>query len=564
MRRDLFYVAALALAMQLGSCVNTPQFGKSPVEKVVRAMTIEEKANLLMGETEGLVQTYAIPRLGIPSVSMVSMVSTGIPVNDRLLSQTWNPELVQEMGTDVACEVLSKGYDCILLPSFSSSEMPFLSGMLTASFASGIRNAGTGTALALDAGLENTGMDIVAKEQQHWAVVVNDTIVPSEWEFEGVVVSLCSSSDEDLQPGIDILIPGMQPARDRLIMSLEKGTVSVSEVNKRIIRILAMVEKSIQKPVVQDYHANTVLYNTVESEGMVLLKNDGVLPLSPDVRKVALYGVSSYNTVMKGGTDGISIEKGLESLGYKIDPAVASQYRQYASSNSGHVQPESLARQPFRYRADAIVDDVAIITIGRDNADLNLVSSEQELLKDVCESFHAKGKKVVLVLNTLAPVRSGNWTAYPDAILLAGIPGTDAGTIITAILSGRVNPSGKLIDADTSFPFGFGLSYTSFQYSNASAVHENGKITMSVTVTNTGKALGKDIVQVYVEPSSKGRPAQHRELRTFAKTKLLQPGESQTLSFDLYDYYLPSATGELTIYFSACSDDLSCSVPVTL
>lgn len=561
MRRNFFAAVALASVMLLDSCMNTPQFGKSPIDKIVGAMTIEEKVTLLIGDPEGTFQTCAIPRLGIPSVTLVS---TGLPVNKELLEQTWSAELYQRVGGECALETLDKGYDCILIPGFWTGNA-ILSGMLSSSFASGVRSAGVGTALMLFPGMENAGMDMLVRETEHWAVLLEDTVMPAEWEFGGVVASVLSGENTRVDlSGYDMVVPGIQPLRDQLMKAINDGTLEMASVNASVTRILSMIEKRPDYQEKTEVKDNSLLRNTVESEGMVLLRNNGVLPLADNVKKIGLYGVCSYETIVSADEQSVNIEDGLEKLGYKIDPAVAGQYRQYVRANDSHVQPQSLARQAFRYRADAIQDDVAIITIGRKGEPGALVPAELELVQDVCESFHAKGKKVVVILNSDVPVMTEKWLSYPDAILLAGIPGTDAGTVVTAVLTGRVNPSGKLTADYGPFPSGFGLSYTSFQYSNAKAVHENGKLTMSVTVTNTGKRSGKEIVQVYMEPARNGKISAQGRLITFAKTGLLQPGESQTLSFVVYDYNIPSQQGDYQAHFSASSQDSRIAVPFAM
>lgn len=542
----------------LGSCRNTPQFGKSPLDKVVRAMTIEEKADLLVGAPEGICQTCAIPRLGIPSVTLVS---TGIPADEGMLLRTWNRDLAEQVGAYCAQTILDNGYDGILIPGFDSGNST-LSGMMAASSARGIQNQGAGTALLLDPGLDNAGMDILAMESEHWAAVVNDTVIPADWEFGGVVISTVSDNVIELS-GHDMLIPGTQDLRDRLVRAINDGTVDMADVNESVTRILSMIEKRPEKGAPQDRQDCSALKRAIESEGMVLLKNNGVLPLESSVRKVALYGVCSYETIVREMTDAVTIEKGLENMGCKIDPAVAAQYRQFVRTDHSHIQPESLARQAFRYRADAIVDDIALITVGRSNEGGSLTDTELVLIKDVCESFHAKGKKVVLVLNTDVSVDTDGWASYPDAILFAGIPESDAGTVVTAILTGRINPSGRLAAQYGSYPFGHGLSYTDFSYSNATCRHENGKVSMSVTVTNTGKVSGKETVQVYVGAVPDARHPMRGELRTFAKTGQLQPGESQSLSFVLYDYYLPTAQGDYEIDFSSSSNNSRSSVVIS-
>ena len=242
--------------------------------------------------------------------------------------------------------------------------------------------------------------------------------------------------------------------------------------------------------------------------------------------------------------------------------------------------------------------DVAIYTIGRNAGegrdrklenDYYLGDSEKQLIKNIADAFHAKNKKFVVVLNIGGVIDVASWRDNADAILLAWQPGLEAGNAIANVLNGKVDPSGKLattfpvdykdVPSAKNFPgkeypdqatgsgfmrqvpaevtyeegiyvgyryyntfnvspayeFGYGLSYTSFDYSNLklSSSSFNNKITAAVTIKNTGKVAGKEAVQLYISAPAKNVDKPSEELKAFAKTKLLQPGESQTLSFDI-------------------------------
>ena len=230
--------------------------------------------------------------------------------------------------------------------------------------------------------------------------------------------------------------------------------------------------------------------------------------------------------------------------------------------------------------------------IDRDiETEFNLIPEELALIKDVCNAFHAAGKPVVVILNSGSVVETASWSQYPDAILCAWQPGMEGGNSVADLLTGKVNPSGQLtmtwpiaatdhpstknfpgyLDAysedmmrsysgsvaghdytnheediyvgyryfdtfqrNVAYPFGFGLSYTTFQLSKP-VVKAKGKdaVEVSITVRNTGSVAGKEVAQVYVQ-APQGRlekPAQ--ELKAFAKTRELQPGESQTLTMTI-------------------------------
>lgn len=221
--------------------------------------------------------------------------------------------------------------------------------------------------------------------------------------------------------------------------------------------------------------------------------------------------------------------------------------------------------------------------------DFDLTDAEQALLRQVAAAFHARHKPVVVVLNVGGVVEVASWRAQADAIVLAWQPGQEGGNALADVLGGKVNPSGKLA---TTFPvaykdvpysgefpgkiltggtapanalmgqpsentyakgiyvgyryyntfkvkpayaFGYGLSYTAFTYGKLqlSAPSLAGKITASIKVTNSGPVAGKEVVQLYVHAPAGKLAKPESELKAFAKTALLPPGQSQTLTFTL-------------------------------
>lgn len=223
--------------------------------------------------------------------------------------------------------------------------------------------------------------------------------------------------------------------------------------------------------------------------------------------------------------------------------------------------------------------------VDRKVVDFELSREEREMLLAVCKAFHAAGKKVVVVLNIGGVIETASWKNLPDAILLAWQAGQEGGNSVTDVLSGKASPSGKLpmtfpnrladagssanfpmdANADTdvrnkgdkkasvknvdytnyeedvfvgyryfdsfgkqvSYPFGYGLSYTTFEYLNPSIKADNGIYTITVDVRNTGKFAGKEVVQLYVSaPDNVKMNKPDKELKAFAKTKELEPGET--------------------------------------
>lgn len=230
--------------------------------------------------------------------------------------------------------------------------------------------------------------------------------------------------------------------------------------------------------------------------------------------------------------------------------------------------------------------EAAIITIGRSagegsdrslETDYVLNDKELALIKATASAFHAQGKKLIVALNIDALVEVTSWQDLADALLITWLPGQEAGNAFANILTGKTNPSGKLpqtmalsyndIPSATAFPgtpkrspsesvynegiyvgyryfssfgkpvaypFGYGLSYTQFEMKKLKAPTKfSKKLNLSVEVTNVGEVAGKEVVQVYLSAPAKSMDKPALELKAFAKTELLNPKQSQTLSFTL-------------------------------
>ena len=281
--------------------------------------------------------------------------------------------------------------------------------------------------------------------------------------------------------------------------------------------------------------------------------------------------------------------------------------------------------------------DIALVCLGRQAGegsdrhienDFNLTEVERNLLNDVCLYFHQAGKKVVVILNMGNVIETASWKGMPDAILMAWQPGQEGGNSVVDVLTGKANPSGKLTmtfpitaadipalanypnvgipevrgwrsrgpikntdytlhqegiyvgyryfntnDVAVSYPFGFGLSYTTFSYSKPVVKAAKDGFTATITVTNIGAVAGKEAVQLYVSAPGGGLEKPANELKAFAKTRELQPGESQTLTMTVSAYDLASyneatqawetAAGRYTVKFGANVEDIRATAVYT-
>jgi beta-glucosidase len=484
------------------------------------------------------------------------------------------------------------------------------------------------------------GFQIAVKKSQPWTVMssynlVNgtytsesrdllSTLLRQEWGFKGLVMTDWFGGHNavaQLQAGNDLLMPGTTIQSQAILAAYKSGQLTPAQLDANVTRVLEMV---LQSPTFKGYKytsqpalkADAAVARQAGAESMVLLRNNTqALPLAAG-RKLALFGNTSYNLIAGGTGSGdvnraytISVAQGLTAAGYAVDAPLSQAYAQHLKAEKAKlpkskglldpapVIPEMLPTAA-QLQQQAKASDVAVLTLGRSAGeggdrkvadDFDLTAGEQALLKQVSAAFHAQGKKVVVVLNVGGVIETASWRDQADAILLAWQPGQEGGHAIADVLSGKVNPSGKLA---TTFPisykdvpygqdfpgkvrsgapvptnsfegqesensyaegiyvgyryyntfkvkpayeFGHGLSYTTFAYSplKLSSAAFNGKLTATLTVTNTGKVAGKEVVQLYVSaPAGKlAKPAS--ELKAFGKTALLAPGKSQTLSFTL-------------------------------
>ena len=262
--------------------------------------------------------------------------------------------------------------------------------------------------------------------------------------------------------------------------------------------------------------------------------------------------------------------------------------------------------------------------LDRKAADFNLNDSEMKLIQQVCDVYHKAGKQVVVLLNIGGVIETASWKELPDAILCAWQAGQEGGNSVVDVLSGKQSPSGKFtmtwpikftdayssknfpIDEDpkidmlnqgqkgnvknvdytdyeediyvgyryfdsfevpVSYPFGFGLSYTTFEYTDAKIAQKNDIYDVTVTVKNTGNYEGKEVVELYISaPDNKAANKPAKELKAFAKTKQLKPGESETLTLSITAPELASfdeaasawvvAEGEYQFLVGASSQDI--------
>ena len=708
-------VGALSVTM---TAQTAPQLNANNIEEVIKAMTLEEKAQLLVGGgNDGFVgsgamlghqkkfvpgaagTTVAIPRLGIPATVQCdgpagvhidahregdsrNYYATGFPVGTCLAS-TWNTDLVRKVGEAIGNETLEYGCDVVLGPGMNLhrnplcgrnfeyySEDPVVTGLMGTAFVLGVQSQGVGVSAKhfavnsqesdrtrVDERLSQRalrelylkGFEMMVRKSNPWTIMsaynkVNGVyaqgnkdlltnILRNDWGYKGIVETDWIGKREDLPveqevaAGNDLLMPGYPAQVKDIVNAVKSGKLDINDVDRNVRRMLEYIVKTPRfkgykysgEP---DLKAHAAITRQSSTEGMVLLKNNAALPIR-GLKTVALFGVNSYD-FMSGGLGsgavnvGYSVDMvtGLKNIGVATTPQLTEIYQNYVKYAKAKLKADKNPMMWFLNQGQPKLDeiditercvaneepkaDAAIITIGRQagegmdrqiNGEFNLCKTEQDMIYRVSDAFHAKGKKVIVIINSGSVMETASWRDRVDAILVAWQPGIEGGNSVADILTGKVNPSGKLtmtwpiaatdhpstanfakeydmytyknmegwgkgnipgvdfsnheediyvgyryfdtFKKDVAYPFGFGLSYTTFEMGKPSVKANDKNIEVSVTVKNTGKVAGKQVAQVYVTAPKGAYEKPAKELKAFGKTRELKPGESQTLKMTL-------------------------------
>jgi beta-glucosidase len=503
---------------------------------------------------------------------------------------------------------------------------------------------------------------ITVKESQPWTVMSSynyingtytsesydllTTILRKEWGFKGLVMTDWFGGKDavsQMKAGNDLLMPGTPEQKKAITDAVNSKALDIKVIDENAARIVEYVLGSqaykkyafTNKP---DLKVNAGIARNAAASGMVLLKNDNnALPFTGAAKNIAAFGNTSYDFVSGGTGSGdvneeytISLVQGLENAGYKLDADVNAAYTTYLTAEKAK-QPKKNFFEEFMNPTPRIVEmgisdemlnnkaavaDIAIITIGRNAGegsdrkvanDFNLKETEVNLLNKVSNAFHAKNKKVVVIINAGGVIELASWRDKVDAILFAWQPGMEAGNAVSDVLSGKINPSGKLattfpvkyddevsaknfpgkefpekattgmfgmkaiptevtyeegvyvgyryyntFNVKPAYEFGYGLSYTNFNYGNikVSSPVINKILTVTVDVTNTGKVAGKEVAQLYIAAPTGKLDKPSAELKGFAKTGLLQPGQTEKVTFTITESDLASFNTNSTAWIA--------------
>ena len=632
---------------------------ESRIEGLLAQMTLEEKVALLSGKNAW--QTVPIERLGIPSLTMTDGPhgvranltgperqhgpATSFPTGVSMAA-SWDPELIERVGSALAEETLALGCDILLGPcvnivrtplagrNFESyAEDPYLAGKIGVGWVNGLQSRGVGASLKHyacnnqeiermrgDSIVDERTLreiylrqfEMVVKEADPWTVMcaynrINGSyasqnvhlqrdILKGEWQYEGVIISdwgANHTTTESVAGGLDIEMPG--PAKyygQLLVEAVVNWQIDESYLDDAVSRILRMIMRSgrmdaeaAERRGAINTQAHQDLARELAESSVTLLKNAGsVLPIT-DVDTIAVIGPNASEARIGGGGSSyleppyrISPLDGLQEVFGDDDVTL-----EYAEGCDNTVELSTLKSEGNEQLDQAVQlaaqADVAVIfagmprgyeSEGHDRPHMRLPGNQDALIQAVVEA----NSNTIVVLNCGAPVEMP-WADAVAGIVLAYYPGQEGGRAVARVLTGAVNPSGKLPvtfpvhyhdnptilnypgtrevrygeglfvgyryydkkDIAPLFPFGHGLSYTTFEYDNLqmpdSAV-QGESVSISLTIRNAGLVTGKEVLQLYIRDpeSSLVRPV--KELKRFEKVTL-EPGEKTEISFRLND-----------------------------
>ena len=626
--------------------------------------------------------TFSVNRLGIPETYCADS-QQGLRMN---ATRAWdhNDYYPTDFVASMTLALREFGLDWILSPAMNLirnplcgrnheyySEDPYLSGTIAAGYVKGVQSEGTAAspkhfvANNQETNRNNNisqvsqralreiylkAFEIMVKESDPWTIMTSynklngpyavqnrellTTIVRDEWGWKGMFVSDWNAGDDAvaaMMAGNDMLQPGQDKQYKAIYEAAKSGKLPMEVLDANVKRILEYVVKTHNfkgykynnEP---DLKAHAQVVREVGADGIVLLKNSGILPLAG--KRVALFGCTSYDWISGGSGFGgtsvghytVSLVEGMRSAGYEVYKPLINAYTQHIAAEEKRLFPNG--RPPFslmpparaeekQFTTDELTaaiegSDVAIISLGRKSgeaadrseSDFYLKEGEKQLIKAVSEAYHAKSKQVVVLLDICSPIDVASWQDQIDALVCTWQGGQESGFSVADVLSGKVNPSGKLpmtfqnkygdayadknfpsnVDDKTlgamfmwgynkdqapkerkpqtnidftnyeediyvgyryfdsfnkpvAYPFGFGLSYTTFAYENLKVTEANGVYTVKVDVKNVGNKAGRNVVELFVAaPNSKKANKPAKELRNYTKTKLLEPGQTETVT----------------------------------
>jgi beta-glucosidase len=538
------------------------------------------------------------------------------------LGSTFDEGLLERVGRALGEEARAEGVGVLLGPGINIkrsplcgrnfeylSEDPLVAGVLGSAIVRGMQSQGIGASLKhfaannqetdrmrVSADIDERplreiylrGFQRVVQHEQPWTVMCSynrlngvhtsqdpwllTTVLRDEWGFEGLVVSDWGAVVDRvaaLKAGLDLQMPATGGRSDaEVVAAVNAGELDESFVDASARRAVELVEKAVAGASDEPYDADAhhALAREAASAGIVLLRNEGVLPLATDA-SVAVIGELARTPRYQGAGSSLinptRLDNALDGIAEVTGSAVpfAAGYNA-DGSGSAELVAEAVA-------AASAVDTVVLFlgvpaaqeSEGFDRDDIELPATQLELLDAVL----AVNPRTVVVLSNGGVVRLSGFADRVPAIVEGWLLGQAGGSAVAEVLYGIVNPSGRLTetiplrledspayldfggehgharygegifvgyrwydarDIAVSFPFGHGLSYTTFDYADAAASATPDAVSLRLTVTNSGHRAGAEVVQAYVSVPGSALSRAPRALAGFAKV-FLEPGESR-------------------------------------
>lgn len=470
--------------------------------------------------------------------------------------------------------------------------------------------------------------EMVVKEAEPWAVMCSYNklngvhmaqnskylldVLRDEWGYDGVVMSdwgAAVDKVESVRGGLDLEMPGPGLRNQRVLDAVKDGRISETEINERVRNFLGLLDRVIsgrRENKVCDFEAHDEIAGRVAEEACVLLKNENhFLPLKEKTNVAVIGEFAEHPRFQGGGSSHMNPYK----LSIPLEEIEKFANITYCAGYGKDYDYELLEKAvKIAKSSEAVIIFAGTTEIieseGYDRESIKLPDCQLELIKKVYEA----NKNVVVVTNSGSALAFAEIEGYSRAILHAWLQGQAGGRAIAEILFGKVNPSGKLSEtfpvslestpsylnfpgdirqvkyaesiftgyryydttkAEVMYPFGFGLSYTSFEYSDLRISKEklkNGEtVEVSFNVKNTGKFSGMEAVQIYVHDVKSALKRPEKELKGFSKVSLSQGEEKRvtvTLDESAFSYYVPHMgtfaveSGEFEIMVGASSRDI--------
>lgn len=561
------------------------------------------------------------------------------------LANSWDRESAREMGECLADDCKEKGVDVLLAPGVNIkrnplcgrnfeyfSEDPFLAGSLAREYIDGLQKSGVGACLkhfcanSLEYNrLEQSSdvdertlreiylkpFEIACKAKPVSAMCsynrVNGVyasenakgfkILREEFGFDGAIMSdwgAVRDRARSLLAGLDLEMPFSQQNFDKLVKDFEEGRIPESALNECAERILELVERCRAmregKKVVRSLDERLAVARKIAEEGIVLLKNEGVLPLEKG-KSVAVCGEfaapPNYGRISGGGSAMVQWIGPKFNLADKLREKLGGDVRfERAFWEKGI---ESFGQKTYKAFYNAAMCDVSIICVGTgaefeyeggDRESLKLSSWQENLILQLAE----RNPNTVVIVFAGGAIDMSAWKDRVQGIVLAGFCGESGGDALARILTGEVNPSGKLAETqplsisetssygqfntpcvarygegldvgyryydrhgtNVAYPFGFGLSYSAFEYSDLAWKEEKDGLTVCFKIKNISERDGKEVSQLYVRPLDPFVYRPDKELKGFSKDEIAA-GKSKTvriaLDFSALAYYSVATDG---------------------